>query len=211
MKIKYLTHACFLITAADGTRLITDPYATSEHFNPGEVNEAADIVTISHEHSDHNNAAAVGGRPVVVRKSAMVKGIEITAVPGYHDDVGGSRRGANTMFSFVVEGIRVSHLGDVGHLLTDKQIAALGRVDVLLVPVGGFFTIDAAAATEVCHQLNPRVIIPMHFKTERGLKEIAGAEEFLQGKAGVERLEASEIELKTLPETTRIIVLKPAR
>jgi L-ascorbate metabolism protein UlaG (beta-lactamase superfamily) len=209
VKIKYLAHACFLITAADGTRIITDPYDTTEHFRHGEIHETAEVVTVSHEHFDHNNAAAISGNPVIIRKSAKVRGIDFTAVPGWHDDAGGQQRGRNTMFCFEVDGIRVGHLGDVGHVLTEAQIAGLGRVDVLLVPVGGFFTIDAAAATEVCRQLNPRVIIPMHFWTEWGLREIAGVGEFLRGKTGVEQLDTSEVEFGPLPETTRITVLKP--
>ena len=210
MRIKYLAHACFLITSAGGTRIITDPYTTTPHFRHGEIAEAADIVTVSHEHGDHNNTAAVRGNPVVLRESAEIKGINFIAVPGWHDDVKGSKRGSNVMFSFEVDGMRIAHLGDVGHVLNEAQLTGLGRVDVLMVPVGGFFTIDAAAATEVCRQLDPRVIVPMHFRTKLGLQEIAGAEEFLRGKTGVERQDTSEVELETLPPAARIIVLKPA-
>lgn len=210
MRIKYLAHACFLITSAGGTRIITDPYTTTPHLRHGKIAETADVVTVSHEHGDHNNTAAVRGNPVVLRDSAEAKGIEFTAVPGWHDDVKGSKRGRNVMFSFEVDGIRIAHLGDIGHVLTEQQIAGLGRVDVLLVPVGGFFTVDAAAATGVCRQLDPPVIIPMHFRTELGLQEISGVEEFLRGKTGVERPDTSEVELETLPPVTRIIVLKAA-
>jgi L-ascorbate metabolism protein UlaG (beta-lactamase superfamily) len=210
MKIKFLAHACFRITAADGTRIITDPYATADHFRHGELDETAEIVTISHEHFDHNNAGVIKGTPVILRETAEVRGIKFTAVSGYHDDAGGTRRGANTMFSFELDGIRLAHLGDIGHILTEQQLSALGPVDVLLIPVGGFFTIDAAAATEICRRLDPRITIPMHFKTDLGLQEIAGVDEFLRDKTGVERLESSEFEFKELPPDPRILVLEPA-
>lgn len=210
MRIKYLAHACFLITADDGTRIITDPYTTSEHITYGEIRESADIVTVSHEHFDHNNVAAVGGNPQLVRDSATAKGIEFTAIPCSHDDAGGTKRGANMIFTFAVDGIRVCHLGDLGHNLSREQLAALGEVDVLFTPVGGFFTIDATQATDIGNQIGPRVIIPMHFKTEKGLQQISGVEEFLKGKSLVSQPDASEVEFGPLPETTQVIVLKPA-
>ena len=165
MKIKYLAHASFLITTDDGTRIITDPYATGDELDHGTIDESADIVTVSHDHFDHNNAAAIKGNPQVVRNTAMVKGIAIQAIPSAHDESGGSQRGENNIYCFEVDGIRVCHLGDLGHLLTDDQVAAVGKVNVLLVPVGGYFTIDAEAAQTVSEQVWAPVIIPMHYKT----------------------------------------------
>ena len=214
MKIKWLGHASFMITSDAGIRIITDPYMPNERLTYGEIKESADIVTVSHNHGDHNNVAAVGGNPKVVRGAATVeiKGISFNGIPTYHDDAGGKLRGNNTILCFEVDGIRVCHLGDLGHPLNAHQVAELGRIDVLLIPVGGFYTIDAKVATEVCHQLKPRVIIPMHYKTDKCGFPIAGADGFLQGKAGVSRLDASEVEFKPgeLPATTQIIVLKSA-
>jgi L-ascorbate metabolism protein UlaG (beta-lactamase superfamily) len=212
MKIKWLAHAAFLITAGDGTRIITDPYETSEGLRYGQINEAADIVTVSHEHGDHNNTKAVKGSPQVVRGDAEVKGIKIRAIATAHDDKSGGERGQNTVFCFEIDSIGVCHAGDLGHVLSDKQVAAIGPVDVLMVPVGGFFTIDASAATRVCEQLKPKVIIPMHFKTEKLAFPIQDAEGFLKGKANVTRAAGSEIELTrdTLPASPQIMVLKPA-
>ena len=214
MKIKWLGHASFMITSDAGTKIITDPYVTGGNLNYGEIEESADIVTVSHEHGDHNNVAAVGGKPEVVRGTVPVeiKGIKFDGIPTYHDDAGGSKRGNNTAFCFEVDGIRVCHLGDLGHRLGNKEVAELGKVDILLTPVGGFFTIDAKVATEVCSKLAPKVIIPMHYKNDRCGFPISGVDEFLQGKEGVSRLDASEVELRQgeLPATTQIIVLKPA-
>jgi L-ascorbate metabolism protein UlaG (beta-lactamase superfamily) len=212
MKVKYLGHSSFLITSDAGTRIIIDPYNTAEDLTYGEIRESADIVTVSHDHFDHNNVAAVRGNPEVVRRSARAKEIDFKGIPSYHDEAGGTMRGSNTIFCFAVDGVRVCHLGDLGHQLSKEQAAGLGEVDILFIPVGGVFTINARAATEVCDRVKPRVIIPMHFKTDRSLPDLAGVEEFLKGKANVERLGTSEIEFKSgaLPASTSIIVLTPA-
>ena len=212
MKIKYLGHASFLITSDKGTRIVTDPYASRPDLRYGEIRESADIVTVSHDHSDHNNAAAVRGNPEVVMGSAKVKGIEFKGIPIYHDESKGSQRGKNTIICFEVDGVRVCHLGDIGHKLSEAQMAELGKVDVLLIPVGGFYTIDAKVATQVCDAVAPKVIIPMHFKTSKCDFPIATVDVFLQGKKNVNQLDASETEfhLEKLPVATQIIVLKPA-
>jgi len=214
MKIKYLGHATFVINSDAGVRIITDPYETGPDLTYGEITESADIVTVSHHHHDHGNVAAVKGNPEVVSRAgrSTAKGIEFMGIASYHDEAGGSLRGDNIIFCFEVDGIRVCHLGDLGHLLDDKQVKEIGSVDILLIPVGGFYTIDAKAATEVCDQLQPRVIIPMHYKTEKGIPGIFGVDGFLSGKANVTRLDASQAEFKPgeLPATAQIIVLKPA-
>ncbi|MBA7487325.1 hypothetical protein ES708_13165 [subsurface metagenome] len=212
MKIKWLGHASFMITSDAGIKIITDPYKTSETVKYGRIEESADVVTVSHEHDDHNNAAAVRGNPEVIRGTARVKGIEFRGIPTYHDDAQGQQRGKNTIFCFEVDGIRVCHLGDLGHFLSDSQVAELGKVDVLLIPVGGYFTIDANAASKICDRLMPRVVIPMHYKTDKLDYPISGVDEFLRGKGNIVRLSADEAEFKQgeLPAQTRIIVLKSA-
>jgi L-ascorbate metabolism protein UlaG (beta-lactamase superfamily) len=212
MKIKWLGHAAFLITSDNGTKILTDPYETSEGLKYGEINETADIVTVSHDHGDHNNTAAVKGNPQVVRDSAEVKGISFKAITTAHDDKGGSERGKNTVFCFQVDGVRVVHLGDLGHLLTDNQVVEIGKVHVLLVPVGGFFTVDARTAWEVCEQVRTRVIIPMHYKNDKCAFPIGGVEEFIKNKTDVAHVDGSEVEFTVadLPAGPRIMVLKPA-
>jgi len=212
MKIKWLGHASFLITSDSGIKIITDPYQPDERLKYGEINESADIVTVSHEHGDHNYVSAVRGNPEAIRGTAKVKGIELKGIPAYHDDAVGSQRGKNTIFCFAVDGVRVCHLGDLGHPLSDKQVAELGSVDILIIPVGGSYTIDAKVAGQVCDKLKPKVIIPMHFRNDKCIFPIAGVDEFLQGKEGVSRLDISEVEFKQgeLPATTKIVVLKPA-
>ena len=210
MKIKYLAHSAFLITSEKGMRILTDPYTTLPWMLHGAIKETADIVTVSHEHGDHNNASAVKGNPKIVKDSQEVKGISIKAVATAHDDKGGSQRGKNTIFCFSLDGINVCHAGDLGHELTIDQVKAIGNVDVLMIPVGGLFTIDAATAAKVCEQLKPKVIIPMHFKTDKLNLPVSGVEDFIKGKNNVTRSSDSEIELKAdkLPASAQIIVLK---
>jgi L-ascorbate metabolism protein UlaG (beta-lactamase superfamily) len=212
MKIKWLGHASFVITSDTGTKIITDPYEVGGGVNYGPIKESADIVTVSHDHADHNNVAAVQGSPRVVRGTVEVKGIKFNGIPTYHDDAGGGKRGKNTILCFEVDGVRVCHLGDLGHQLSDSQLAELGKVDVLLIPVGGFYTIDAKVATQLGDRLKPKVIVPMHYKTDKCDYPIAGVEEFLRGKKEVRRLDASQVEFKAgeLPATTQIVVLKSA-
>ena len=214
MKIEYLGHACFMITSDAGIKIITDPYTAGGDLNYGEIKEKADIVTVSHGHFDHNNVSAVRGNPKLVKGAvaAEVEGIPFKGIPAYHDEATGRRRGDNTIFCFEVDGIRLCHLGDLGHQLDDKQVTDLDAVDILFIPVGGFYTIDARVASHVCRQIKPKVVIPMHYKTDKCDLPIASVDEFLRDKDGVSRLDASEVEFKLeeLPETAQVIVLKPA-
>jgi L-ascorbate metabolism protein UlaG (beta-lactamase superfamily) len=214
MKIQWLGHACFLITADSGIKIITDPYLPDERLKYGNITDTADIVVVSHEHGDHNYVAAVKGKPEVVRGTGTkhVKGIQFDGVATFHDASSGKRAGPNTVTCFEVDGVRVCHAGDLGHSLSDKEGKQIGRVDVLLLPVGGFYTIDAKVATEVATKLSPKVIIPMHFKNEKCDFPITGVDEFLKGKTNVTRVAGSQVEFKQgqLPATTQIMVLKPA-
>ena len=212
MKIKWLGHASFLITSDSGIKIVTDPYAPDERLHYREINESADIVTMSHDHFDHGNIAAVKGNPQGVKGDAEIKGITFRGIATAHDASGGKERGSNTIFCFEVDGVKVCHLGDLGHELTAEQAAQVGDVGVLLLPVGGFYTIDATVASRVAGQLKPGVIIPMHFKNSKCNFPIAGVEEFLRDKKDVSQPDASEVEFRAgdIPSTTRIIVLKPA-
>ncbi len=215
MKIKYLGHACFLIITGDGTRIITDPYQAGNGINYAPVNEAADIVVMTHDHhSDHWNAAAIKGKPEVVKGSGIkkVKGIEFNGVATYHDEAKGAQRGTNIVFCFSVDSMKLCHAGDLGHVLTAGQILQIDKVDVLFLPVGGFYTIDASAAGKVVDQIKPRIVIPMHFKTAKCDYPISGVEDFLRGKSNMKRLDTSELDLsvKELPANTQVLVLKHA-
>jgi L-ascorbate metabolism protein UlaG (beta-lactamase superfamily) len=216
MKIKWLGHACFLLTSDAGLRIVTDPYTPGgfglQYRPPG---EEADIVTVSHEHADHNNVGDVKGAPQIVRDAGVhqVKGIEIKGVSTSHDEMSGSQRGSNTVFCFTLDGVRVCHLGDLGHDLTVGSLAEIGEVDVLLIPVGGSFTIDADVASRVADRLAAKVVIPMHFKNERCPDfPVAGVADFQKKRQRVRTVDGSEVEIKKggLPSETETVVLKPA-
>jgi L-ascorbate metabolism protein UlaG (beta-lactamase superfamily) len=216
MKIKWLGHASFLITSDTGVKIITDPYEPILGMNYKPIDEFADIVTVSHGHSDHNNVAAVRGNPQVIDESTPVemKGIKISGIDTFHDSSSGNERGPNIVYCMEVDSIKICHLGDLGHMLSDRQVAAIGKVDVLMAPVGGNFTIDAGTADAVIEKLKPAVVMPMHFCNERCPDfPVAGVDTFTDGKTNVTFMDTSEIEYKAgeLPESTRVVVLKPSK
>jgi L-ascorbate metabolism protein UlaG (beta-lactamase superfamily) len=214
MRVKWLGHACFLITSRDSLRVITDPYAVGGGINYSPINETADIITVSHGHDDHSDISAVKGKPEVVKSDGIktVKSIQFKGIATYHDEAQGGKRGLNTIYCFTIDDMKLCHLGDLGHVLSREQVSEIADVDVLFIPVGGFFTINASVANQVCAQLGPKVIIPMHFKTPKCTYPLADAEDFLKGKKNVRRIDNSEIdfEVENLPVTTEIVLLRPA-
>jgi L-ascorbate metabolism protein UlaG (beta-lactamase superfamily) len=213
VKIKWLGQSCFLITSASGVKLMTDPYTPQNGLKYGEINEAADVVTVSHEHYDHNNVRAVKGKPQLVRNSGEVKGIGITAVPAFHDAEGGRTRGSNTIFCYNIDSMRLCHCGDLGQVPDGKQLVEIGKVDILMIPAGGYFTLDPGEANRVVDKINPKVVIPMHFATAKTSIPFQDAEAFLRDSPNVKRLGASEVEFTSanLPQNRETIVLEPAR
>jgi len=216
MKIKWLGHACFLLTSDSGLKIVTDPYEAGfrDIINYGPVNEAADIVTISHGHGDHNHTADLKGTPEIVQGagSHKVKEIEFTGTACYHDRVSGQERGDNTIFCFSVDNVRVCHLGDLGHPLEDSAVGSLGKVDVLLVPTGGpMATIELEEAAALWEKLQPAVVIPMHFRNEKCNFPKYGAEDLTKLKPAAVQAGKSEVELSAdkLP-SGQILILEPA-
>jgi L-ascorbate metabolism protein UlaG (beta-lactamase superfamily) len=217
MKIKYYGHAAFLITSDQGIKIMIDPYepgAFGGQLSYGKIKDQADIVLTSHDHADHNYTKDLPGTPQVVKGSGSktIKGISIKGISTYHDPSKGSERGANTIFTFKINNIQLCHLGDLGHLLSDKELAEIGPVDILMIPVGGVFTIDPIEATRVAEQIKPKILIPMHFKTEKCGFPIATVEDFLKGKKNARRPKASEatFDKATLPQQMEIVVLEHA-
>ena len=215
MKIKYIGHACFLVTADNGTRIITDPYEPGSYdgavkYRP--VGEEAEIVLVSHGHPDHNHIASVSGNPLVVDEAGAntVDGIKILGVSTYHDTSQGSERGGNIIFRFEVDGLALCHLGDIGHTLDDATAHQLRPVDILMLPVGGFFTIGSHEADSLIDSLMPGLVIPMHFKTEGVDFPIAPVNEFLAGRKEVLWEGESEVEVTAANLPEGVLVLNPA-
>jgi L-ascorbate metabolism protein UlaG (beta-lactamase superfamily) len=199
MKIRWNGHASFTITAANGTMIVTDPYEPGG-FGGGimyePVDDRADIAVVSHEHADHNWVKSLAGRPQVVKGSAEAKGIKFIGLSLHHDQSQGKERGRNTVFAFEVDGVRICFAGDLGHQLSPEDLKQLGKIDLLLAPVGGFFTIDAAGASQLVEAMKPKVMIPMHYKTEKCAFPIAPVDDFLKRMTMVKRLGLSELEIK---------------
>jgi len=214
MKVKWLGHASFLIVSESGLRIITDPYPQGSGLSYAPINEAADIVIMSHDHFVHNNISSVQGKPQVIKDSGVknVKGIQFRGIATYHDESKGKERGTNTIFCFPVDGIKLCHLGDLGHRLSKEQIAEIGDVDILFIPIGGVFTIDAKMAGVVNDDLKPKVVMPMHYKTPKCDWSLNTIDDFLIDKTNVKKLNSSEMEFSSgkLPGTTEIVVLQPA-
>ena len=213
MKIQLFGQSSFLLTYDSGLRVITDPYDPVIGYR--DIDEAADVVTISHEHRDHNYTKSLKGSPVVLNGAGIHKthGVEFRGIATSHDKNQGKERGSNTIFCFVVEGVRVCHLGDLGHVLAKPEVETIGGVDILLVPVGGFYTIDESEATEIAAALNPRITIPMHYRTEMSGKNLATLDKFLAGKKNIIRAGGPWFEIKpdVLPHTGQIVVLPHTR
>ncbi len=208
MKIRWFGQACFLIESEKGIRIVTDPFNSSLGYKIPPLE--ADMVTISHEHYDHNATDQVKGKPEIVRGvgEKKIKDIAIKGVDTFHDKAQGAQRGKNTVFSFEIDGMKIVHLGDLGHILTKEQIGAIGEVDILLIPVGGTFTLDAQEATQVVGQLKPKITIPMHYKTPAIDLPIEGVERFLSGNKNIEKKKELESRKEELPKEEKIIVLE---
>ena len=217
MKVQWLGHSAFLISSKSGARIVTDPYQPGGYdgaIRHAPFNQPADVITISHDHPDHAYPRMVSGRPIIIKGAGryVAAGIEFLGVQCAHDETGGSERGKNTIFTFTVDEIRVCHLGDLGHILNADQAAEIGSVDVMLIPVGGHFTIGPDEAWRVADQLAAKIVIPMHFKTEKIDFPIAGVDDFLKDKPNVKMQHSSTIELakQDLPIEREIVVLTPA-
>ncbi len=166
MNIRWLGHSCFLFTGQAGLRVLTDPFDEKVGYPVPRVE--TDIVTVSHQHYDHNAVQVLPGRPQVVKEEGAppVSGLSVQGISAFHDADQGGKRGKNILFVFTLDGLRVVHLGDLGHILPAAQLAEIGQVDIACVPVGGFYTIDAKQAYEVVQQLNPKIVLPMHYKAD---------------------------------------------
>jgi L-ascorbate metabolism protein UlaG (beta-lactamase superfamily) len=209
--IRWFGHSSFEIKAEDGTTIVTDPFDKKDvgYENP---NVEADIATVSHEHPDHNKVKNLKGNPDVIKGSGRKRSheIEFYGMRTYHDDAMGAKRGENTVFTFEVDGLRICHLGDLGHLLDESQAEEIGKIDILFIPVGGFFTIDAKQADKVIERLKPRIIIPMHYKTPPLKYPIEPVENFIRDKSNVEKVGSTRFSLKKedLPEEGKIVLLE---
>ncbi len=212
MKIRYLGHSCFVLTESTGTTIVTDPYGNVGYKMPA---VKADAVTVSHSHYDHNNVKALLGSPIIINKEGThdIDGVEVTGIKSYHDDERGEKRGDNIIFKFRMDGLDICHLGDLGEECSSSLLESILPVNVLLIPVGGKYTIDAEQAKEYVDRIMPEIVIPMHYKT-KGLKlDIDKPDEFLGlfDSEEIEMKEGDELELfrdDITEESTKIIMLE---
>jgi L-ascorbate metabolism protein UlaG (beta-lactamase superfamily) len=191
--LTWFGQSTFLLKTSAGLVVLLDPMSAVVGYALTPI-DGVDVVTISHEHADHNNAMLANGSPIVLRGltgiewnkiDQTIKGARLRTVNTYHDNAQGSARGKNAVFVLEMDGLRIAHLGDLGHLLSADQLKEIGAVDAVMIPVGGTYTLDGKAATEVMAQLKPKIVIPMHYKPQ-GVPQSMAAE-----MAGIDALTAA--------------------
>lgn len=212
MIIKWLGHSCFQIKLADGKSIVIDPY--DESMGYGLIDEKADIVLVSHNHHDHSFVQGIKGEYKLIREAGEYKsgGIKITGVVANHDDQKGAVRGQVVVNTIQAEGIRVMHMSDIGEMPDDSFFKNAGKIDILMIPVGGVYTIDAKVALEIIEKLSPNITIPMHYMTTVSKIHLKGIHEFitLAGKEyDISRLGGSSLQITadTLKKRQRIVVM----
>lgn len=205
-------HSSFRLKGKE-VSVITDPYKATVGMKFPKTE--AEVVTISHQHDDHNNVEGVGGSPFIIDSPGEyeVRGASVFGTATFHDDTNGTQRGKNTTFVIEIDEIKVCHLGDLGHKLTEAQVEEINSVDILLVPVGGGFTIGPKEAAEVVAQLEPKIVIPMHFNmpelSQETFGKLSGVEEFLK-EMGVEKIVAPKLVMTKdkIPGELQVVVLE---
>jgi L-ascorbate metabolism protein UlaG (beta-lactamase superfamily) len=216
MNVKYLGHAAFELTSEGGTTVVFDPYESGSYdgaLRYGPITGSYDLAVISHEHPDHCDGCVKADAKHVVDGPGEFDflGLRVEAKPTFHDESEGGERGGNLISVVEIDGMRVAHLGDLGHALDDEQLETIRGVDLLLIPVGGFFTIDARAAADIVWKTGPKVVVPMHFKTGKVDFPIAPVDQFTSLMDNVEKAGGSAFTL-TKDESsggTRVVVLDP--
>jgi len=208
MEITWLGHSCFRLKGSQAT-VITDPYSPELGYKLGKA--TANIVTVSHQHPGHSYVEGVGGEPRVVKGPGEyeISGVLIAGISTFHDGEKGAKRGKNTAYHMEIDEVSVCHLGDLGHVLTGEQVEEIDDVDVLLLPVGGVDTINAATAAEVVRQIEPKVVIPMHYKTKALKRELEPVDKFLK-EMGVKEVDSQPKVTFTkanLPLSTQVFLL----
>ena len=211
MIITWQGHSCFKIQdkiGPEGVTVVTDPFG--KNTGPKVPNFEADIVTISHDHDDHNNVTALRGNPFTIDCAGEYdfKGVLIEGIDSYHDDKKGAERGGNIIYRMEVDDVSVAHLGDLGGPLDSTQLEKLVGTDILLIPVGGKYTLDAKAAVEVISQIEPRIVIPMHYKTPDLKMDIDPVDKFIK-ELGLKPTyeEKLKISKKDLPQEDMELVI----
>ena len=206
--IDWLGHSCFRIKGSHGV-IITDPFPPGLGYSLGKP--TARIVTVSHQHPSHSYVQGVGGEPRVVKGPGEyeIGDVLILGIATFHDAVGGKNKGKNTVYLMEVDGMSICHLGDLGHVLNAEQVEEIDDVDVLLLPVGGVSTLNAPMAAEVIRRLEPKVVIPMHYKTPAISRRLGTIDEFLK-EMGVEQIESKpklSLTKSNLPASTQVFLL----
>jgi L-ascorbate metabolism protein UlaG (beta-lactamase superfamily) len=207
MEITWYGRACFRLKGRDAT-VITDPCPPPTGFVAGKHD--VELLTISHDHADHAYTRSITAGLTLTRPGEYeYSDVLINGVRTFHDGARGAERGENIVFSIELDGVHVAHLGDLGHLLTEEQLSELGPVDVLLVPAGGVFTLPPVEAAEVVAQVNPKIVIPMHFQVDGASTDLLPSDTFLHEMASEPiRQPKASVTPSSLPDETQVVLLE---
>ena len=194
IRLKWFGHSMWKISN-DNVSIITDPFTDIGYKMP--TAETADIILCSHDHFDHNNFELIGGNPEIIKIEGKfnIAGIKIQTFHTFHDETKGNDRGDNLLMKFELDGRVFLHCGDLGHMISDKLIQEIGDIDVLLIPVGGHYTIDAKIAKSIADKIGPIIVFPMHYKTEVLDFPIKPKEDYLKLVDDHYHLNSNQIEL----------------
>lgn len=217
MDITYNGHSSFKLRTSSAT-VVTDPYNNDIGLSMPRI--SADIITVSHQHDDHNNIKALSGtsrrkNPFIIDSPGEyeVGGVSVFGIRTYHDDQEGVERGTNIVYTILLDGLHIVHLGDLGHTLKQSQISELGQADVLLCPVGGHYTIDPKKISDLVSQLEPSILVPMHYKTEQHDQKTFGdlitVDEFVK-LFGSEATTTDKLSVSrsSIPEELEVVILE---
>lgn len=211
MELTWYGHSCFLLKTSSGKKILMDPFHLSTGYIP--FKGSVDIVTLSHNHFDHSDLTNIDGNPQIINSidDFTFDSIKIKGIPSFHDNENGIKRGTNIIFLFEVDDLRICHLGDLGHNLNTNYEDLLNNIDILMIPVGGHYTINGRTASLVCNLLSPKYVIPMHYKTPNLSFLLNGPEEFLMSMKNAYKISNNTLHISDLPinseSTSKVLLL----
>lgn len=205
MVITWFGHSCFLLEDSHGEKILMDPFNKSMGGTP--FKGSVDIVTISHDHFDHNYTELINPGAMIINTPCSYESssTRIQGIPSYHDNMKGAKRGDNIIYIIETDDLRLCHLGDLGHMLSDKELDLLGSIDILFIPVGGNFTIDPEIAAKLCNKIQSKLVIPMHYKVPHIDFPVRGIEKFISFMKNATNLKSHKLTIDTPLEGVNMV------
>lgn len=198
MNLIYLGHSCFLIKTSNGRRILLDPFC--ENIGYKSYKEHVDIITVSNAHFEHNFSMNIDNDTKILNTPSNYETYycKIEGLPSFHDKLHGLKRGPNIIFKLFIDGISICHLGDIGHIPSDSLVQRIGKVDILMIPIGGNYTINASEATHICNIIKSKYVIPIHYMTNKLCYKLDDPSEFIISMKNIKKLKNNDISTDNL-------------